>query len=199
MVLWVDKYRPASLAKLDLHPAINNRLQSLVDSPDFPHLLFYGPSGGGKKTRIHALLRALYGTGVEKVRVQVKQIKLKSKQVELATLQSNYHIELTPSEVGNNDRQVVQEVIKEIAQTTNVASAVQVFSTGSESKASGSGGDGKGRLFKVVVLNEVDGLSMAAQQALRRTMEKYTYTSVQPSSHAPEEGASQWSNPGPNH
>jgi len=184
MVLWVDKYRPTSLAKLDLHPGINSRLQSLVDSPDFPHLLFYGPSGGGKKTRIHALLRALYGTGIDKVRVQVKQIKLKSKQVELATLQSNYHIELTPSEVGNNDRQVVQEVIKEIAQTTNVASAVQVFSGGggSESKASSTSsgsGEGKGRLFKVVVLNEVDGLSMAAQQALRRTMEKYTYSSEQ--------------------
>ena len=184
MVLWVDKYRPTSLAKLDLHPSINGRLQSLVDSPDFPHLLFYGPSGGGKKTRIHALLRALYGTGIDKVRVQVKQVKLKSKQIELATLQSNYHIELTPSEVGNNDRQVVQEIIKEIAQTTNVASAVQLLSGGggpSESKASGSGGEGKGRLFKVVVLNEVDGLSMAAQQALRRTMEKYTYTSEQPS------------------
>ena len=185
MVLWIDKYRPTSLAKLDLHPDINSRLQSLVDSPDFPHLLFYGPSGAGKKTRIHSLLRALYGTGIEKVRVQVKQIKLKSKQIELATLQSNYHIELTPSEVGNNDRQVVQEVIKEIAQTTNVASAVQMLGGGgggSESKASGSGGggEGKGRLFKVVVLNEVDGLSMAAQQALRRTMEKYTYSSGEP-------------------
>lgn len=188
MVLWVDKYRPTSLSKLDLHPAINSRLQSLVDSPDFPHLLFYGPSGAGKKTRIHALLRALYGTGVDKVRVQVKQIKLKSKQIELATLQSNYHIELTPSEVGNNDRQVVQEVIKEIAQTTNVASAVHMLSGGGgggseggrASGSSGSGGsEGKGRLFKVVVLNEVDGLSMAAQQALRRTMEKYTYTSEQ--------------------
>ena len=180
MVLWVDKYRPTTLAKLDLHPAINHRLQSLVDSPDFPHLLFYGPSGAGKKTRIHALLRALYGAGADKVRVTVKQVKFKSKQVELATLQSNYHIELTPSEVGNNDRQVVQEVIKEIAQTTNVASAVQILSGGAgDSKASSSsgGGEGKGRLFKVVILNEVDGLSMAAQQALRRTMEKYTYTS----------------------
>ena len=186
MVLWVDKYRPASLAKLDLHPNINARLQSLVDSPDFPHLLFYGPSGGGKKTRIHALLRALYGSGIDKVRVQVKQIKLKSKQVELATLQSNYHIELTPSEVGNSDRQVVQEVIKEIAQTTNVASAVQVLggAAGGEGRASGSG-EGSRRLFKVVVLNEVDGLSMAAQQALRRTMEKYTYTSAQAASQGP--------------
>lgn len=32
-----------------------------------PHLLFYGPSGGGKKTRVMALLRELFGDAVDKV------------------------------------------------------------------------------------------------------------------------------------
>jgi hypothetical protein len=32
-----------------------------------------------------------------------------------ACVNSNYHVELNPSDVGNNDRYVVQEVIKELA------------------------------------------------------------------------------------
>jgi hypothetical protein len=37
------------------------------------------------------------------------------RKVELTTIASNYHIECNPADVGNNDRLVVQEVIKEIA------------------------------------------------------------------------------------
>lgn len=40
-----------------------------------------------------------------------------SRKIEFTVLSSNFHIELNPSDVGIYDRIVVQEIIKELAQT----------------------------------------------------------------------------------
>mmetsp|Transcript_4058 Transcript_4058/g.7475 ORF Transcript_4058/g.7475 Transcript_4058/m.7475 type:complete len:355 (+) Transcript_4058:67-1131(+) len=159
MVLWVDKYRPVNLSKLDLHEGVSKRLRTLVASGDIPHLLFFGPSGGGKRTRIRAVLRELYGPGVEKLKISNKEFRVgaSKKKVEITILQSNYHIEMCPADAGLNDTHVITEVIKEIAQTHTLDPSTQ-------------------RAYKIVVLNEVDRLTQQAQNALRRTMEKYMGT-----------------------
>ncbi|KAH8053038.1 hypothetical protein JL722_9703 [Aureococcus anophagefferens] len=148
-MLWVDKHRPLELGKMSYHGELSERLATLAADGDIPHLLFYGPSGAGKKTRIMALLRALYGAGAEKQRLEHRDFKTPTnKAIEVTTVASNYHIEINPSDAGNNDRYVVQEVIKEIAQS------------GSLHK-----GD-KGRVgYKVVLLVEVDRLTRQAQAA----------------------------------
>ena len=69
-MLWVDKHRPASLEKLSFHDDLTARLTNLGEQGDIPHLLFYGPNGAGKKTRIVALLRSLFGPGAEKQRLE---------------------------------------------------------------------------------------------------------------------------------
>ncbi|KAI9885980.1 MAG: hypothetical protein M1823_002202 [Watsoniomyces obsoletus] len=156
MALLVDKHRPKSLGALSYHHDLSARLSSLAQSGDFPHLVFYGPSGAGKKTRIIATLKELYGPGVEKIKIDSRMFTTTTnRKLEFNIVASVYHLEITPSDVGNYDRVVVQDLLKEVAQTQQVDQTAR-------------------QRFKVVVINEADHLSRDAQAALRRTMEKYS-------------------------
>ena len=116
----------------------------------------YGPSGAGKKTRIVATLKELYGPGVEKIKIDARVFQTTSnRKLEFNIVASVYHLEITPSDVGNYDRVVVQDLLKEVAQTQQVDLNAK-------------------QRFKVVVINEADHLTRDAQAALRRTMEKYS-------------------------
>ncbi|RXH81634.1 hypothetical protein DVH24_035055 [Malus domestica] len=158
-MLWVDKYRPKTLDQAIVHQDIAQNLKKLVVEQDCPHLLFYGPSGSGKKTLIIALLRQIFGPSADKVKVENRAWKVdagsRTIDIELTTLSSTNHIELNPSDAGFQDRYIVQEIIKEMAKNRPI--------------------DTKGKKgYKVLVLNEVDKLSREAQHSLRRTMEKYS-------------------------
>ncbi|KAI1447369.1 P-loop containing nucleoside triphosphate hydrolase protein [Annulohypoxylon stygium] len=156
MALIVDKHRPRSLDSLTYHAELSERLRSLAQSGDFPHLLVYGPSGAGKKTRIVATLKELYGPGVEKIKIDARVFQTTSnRKLEFNIVASVYHLEITPSDVGNYDRVVIQDLLKEVAQTQQVDQSAK-------------------QKFKVVVINEADHLTRDAQAALRRTMEKYS-------------------------
>ncbi|XP_017108863.2 replication factor C subunit 3 [Drosophila bipectinata] len=158
MALWVDKYRPRELSKLDYHKDQADNLRNLCRQSDFPHLMFYGPSGAGKKTRIMCLLREMYGSGVERLRSETMTFTTPSnRKVEVMTVSSNYHLEVNPSDAGIYDRTVVVDLIKQVAQTHQIEISGQ-------------------REFKVIVISEGDELTKDAQHALRRTMEKYVAT-----------------------
>ena len=40
-MLWVDKHRPNALEKLSYHAELGERLGSMAEDGDIPHLLFY--------------------------------------------------------------------------------------------------------------------------------------------------------------
>ena len=117
-MLWVDKYRPQLLAQLDYHAGLSQQLQQIAQSGDFPHILMYGPSGAGKKTRIACFLHEVFGNF--HMRVEHRQFNLekggKKLTVELTTVSSNYHIELNPSEAGFRDVDVIQDLVKHMAE-----------------------------------------------------------------------------------
>jgi len=120
---------------------------------------------------VNALLKEIYGPGVEKVKLEHRIVKGNSNRtIEITTLGSNYHIECNPSDAGNGDSVVIQEVIKEIA-SHGVLQSSHLAGPGTTSSTSTSTST---KNFKVVVLTEADKLSKQAQAGLRRTMEKYS-------------------------
>lgn len=92
----------------------------------------------------------------KQIRIDARVFQTSSnRKIEFNIVSSNYHLEITPSDVGNYDRVVIQNLLKETAQTQQVDLAAK-------------------QRFKVVVINEAEYLTRDAQAALRRTMEKYS-------------------------
>ena len=180
-MLWVDKYRPTELGSLDYHDDISQRLESLAKNPSsLPHLFFYGPSGAGKRTRINAFLGALFGPGAHKLKLTQRTFTTPTgRHVEIHMISSDYHMELSPGDAGNNDRFIIQDVLKEIASSKNIRSSVGNIQDGLGNKNDNGSPEedvAPDTGIKIVVLNQVDRLSKQAQAALRRTMEKYAVT-----------------------
>jgi len=161
MPLWIDKYRPKKVQDLDVNPDQRTMLQTMLKNSDcnIPHLLVYGPSGSGKKTRIDAILRAIYGSAVDKKKFEKKNFTTPSnKKIEIDCTSSNYHLEVNPSDANIADRFVVQELIKHVAASPSVATIQSQKNNIS---------------FKTIIIYEADRLTRDAQHALRRTMEKH--------------------------
>lgn len=158
-MLWVDKYRPKRLDRMEFHARVNEQLRTLAAARDFPHLLFYGPPGAGKRTRVLGFLADVYGAGAGRVQSEMRDFTLPNRKVvQLGVVSSAFHVELNPGDAGIHDRLVVQLVIKEMAQSPPLEMC----------EGATHGG------FRVIVLHDVDRMSRDAQQALRRTMEKYS-------------------------
>jgi replication factor C subunit 3/5 len=141
------------------------KLLKLIENGGFTHLLIHGPPGSGKKTLIAAFLYQLFGPEVRKIKVERKlwDIELPSRssklELEFTIISSEHHVELNPSEVGYNDRYLVQTIIKDLAKKNSINTMINKRPL---------------ILHKILILDELDHLSREAQHALRRTMEKYS-------------------------
>lgn len=92
------------------------------------------------------------------------------RKVEVVVFSSNYHVELNPSDAGIYDRVVVQDIIKDIAQSQQVDKLKGPF----KGMRGIRGHRRNHRGLLVAVITDADKLTRDAQQALRRTMEKFS-------------------------
>ena len=117
LIIDTCRYRPANFDEMDIHKSEADMLLKLADAGDFPHLLFNGPNGAGKRTLIRCFLKTIYGNGVDSLRIENHEFQTAGgKKFDLQSLGSNFHIEINPSTAGLRDRIVVQNLIKSAAQ-----------------------------------------------------------------------------------
>ncbi|KAJ1610817.1 putative replication factor C subunit 5 [Cryptosporidium canis] len=159
-MLWIDKYQPRYLRDLRCNRELNDLLVKITSNSNgnIPHLLFYGPSGGGKKVRISAVLHEIFGDSVDKVKADM--IKPEGTNSEFVLCQSPHHMQISAPDLGTKDGIVTQYLIKQLSSQMGASS---FFS--------------KGPSYRVFTILEADVLSLKAQAGLRRTMEKYSNNS----------------------
>jgi replication factor C subunit 3/5 len=149
-----EKYKPIHYEDCIFNRNILDQLLHLSSYDDIPHLIISGPSGGGKKTIVKLFLEALYDQDVNILTRNKYKITGSSSKKEIEFSQSNYHIEIEPTNT-NHDKHILQEVIKQYAQHKSF----NIFS--------------RNRNFKTIIIYNIENLANNSQAALRRTMELY--------------------------
>lgn len=157
-MFFVDKYQPQRYEDSKFHNLILDRLQIISKDESIPHVIFYGPQGSGKKTMIKLFLQMLYDDTVNNIEETIFKVSGSgNNESDVSIKRSNYHIEIEPNN-NNFDRYLIQEVVREYA----IRMPLNVFTVK--------------KVYKTVLINNVDNLSYYAQTALRRMMEKYSDT-----------------------
>jgi replication factor C subunit 3/5 len=159
MNLFIDKYGSGNGSVPIFHKDELELLNKMATDASIPHIIFYGPTGAGKKTLVKQFLEKLYNDkSVHKlIDTPYKVYSGNNKPSDVIIKQSNYHIIIEPNN-NNFDKYLIQYVVKEYAKKEPLC----VFT---EEKP-----------FKIVLINNIDNLSYYAQTSLRRTMEKYSST-----------------------
>ncbi|CAJ1044030.1 replication factor C, subunit 4, putative [Leishmania guyanensis] len=160
---WVEKYRPQTVTDIVGNTEAISRLQVIAKEGNLPNLLLCGPPGTGKTTSMLCLARDLLLQSTDASSAGTSLGGSTKDILKDAVLELN----------ASDDRglDVVREKIKLFAQTKKTLPK-KFFSTGEGPTKD----EHVVHLHKIVLLDEADSMTPAAQQALRRTMELHSST-----------------------
>ncbi|GMJ13981.1 hypothetical protein HRI_005067300 [Hibiscus trionum] len=154
-----DKYRPKALKDFICNKSEAIRLQALVQSGEYNHIIFEGPPGVGKRTMILAMLREVFGP--VQTREERKAFHLKGESVgriEVKVKESSKHVEVNLSDLRGYEKHVIVELMKETQ--ANNSKSNKALSNDPENCRS-------------IILCEADKLSPDALLYIRWLLERY--------------------------
>ncbi|KAF8410579.1 hypothetical protein HHK36_003111 [Tetracentron sinense] len=159
---WADKHQPGSLNGFTCHKQQAQLLKQLVSPKNYPHILFKGPSGSGRKALTMALLREIYGDPAWNISHDLKYFHIQEKrpmQVVVPLTSSAHHVELNLN-LESKARYALMALVKEIA--SNYAITPEVSNAGFRPD------------YKVIVLYEVDKVAENIHHLIKWIMDCYT-------------------------
>ncbi len=149
-MLWIEKYRPQSLGEVAGQERVVRHLLRFAGERSLPHLLVTGPHGTGKSAAVECLARGLYGeawTGNTTI-LDASALFLQGKG-SLAADERFAHLYRRDESLSANFKRILRWY-------------ASMRPLGAE--------------FKILVLEGAHSLPREIQQALRRTLERYSAT-----------------------
>ncbi|MDY6866157.1 MAG: replication factor C small subunit [Halobacteriota archaeon] len=149
-VLWTEKYRPKSLEEVMDQRSVVDHLKSYTKEGNIPNLIFFGPSGTGKTSTVYAISKELYGSFSNENMTYLDASNIFGMGKSYLKSEERF-------KRFYDDYKPVIEIFKEII---NEYSSLAPLNTN----------------FKIIFFNNAEYLTIDAQQALRRIIEKYNHT-----------------------
>ena len=154
--VWTLKYRPDTLDDILENRQTTETLQKLTASGSLPHLIFIGPKNAGKMTAALALSKRLYGDESELNFTYFNASDFFEQGKNYLVRDPRFYRIL-----GTDDPKKIQKsVISIFKDVINEYAAIAPMNAD----------------FKIICIDSAEALTMEAQQALRRIMEKYSKT-----------------------
>ena len=139
-----------NLDEIDFQHNILNKMGK-INIDELNNLIFCGIPTCGKTTKIYALLATIFDKKV----YDIKNIIYEEDRKTITYKASIYHIEINPIYLGSNEKIFISSFLKLYVQTRNIGLNIP----------------------KIILIKNADLLSKTSQLALRKIIEKNSYTS----------------------
>jgi replication factor C small subunit len=149
-MLWSEVYRPKRCEDIIGQDAVIRYLVSFADAGSVPHMILSGPHGTGKTVAVECLAKRLYGENWEANTTCLSAADL------LGRGRSALETDERFAQIYRKDQSLI----------VNFKYVVKWYASMRPLDAD----------FKLMVFEDAEGLTFEAQQALRRTMERYSAT-----------------------